>query len=372
MPKIFEIFGFPISSNTQEAQSYRKAAKCPFMNCQCDGGGNRFASDIDLTKNPALQNFFNHKDKVPSGICSIQLNEHETPWIVCPRRLLVLGRADTNFESAYQNSIEAQILKSANFPQGTILGVWAEVKLKLSEISDDEDEPNKSFHYSFDYVLMPIASISEVEIVKMLGENWAYWRKILTKAGYVIARRSQLDYVEDFPVGTPYIIEIMTSSTSGGNKDKRTTIPQSFEDAILGRPHNAPSINKRQVWARMVSQLIVKSEVALHWGGKALWLLQDNLADYISASTALDLNKFISQNLSEVNILSFGYDKFKPNQAGAIELVAKQIFSGPISANNTNTEPSFSDVIRTAFKPPIKELIAVLVKNTRINTIVTP
>ncbi|MGI9057395.1 MAG: hypothetical protein ACR2H5_02350, partial [Ktedonobacteraceae bacterium] len=49
------------------------------------------------------------------------------------------------------------------------------------------------------------------------------------------------------------IIEIMTSSTSGGNKDKGTTISGAFQDAILGRSHRGPDINYRQVWARMVS-----------------------------------------------------------------------------------------------------------------------
>ena len=216
---------------------------------------------------------------------------------------------------------------------------------------------------------MPLESVSQHQIEALLGNTWLYWRKILIKAGYVIARRGNLDYVEDFPIGTPYIIEIMTSSTSGGNKAKRTTLPQAFEDAILGKPHNAPGINKRQVWARMVSQLIVKSEVALNWGGKALWLLQDNLADYISESTALDLRKFISQNLSEVNMLSFKYDKTKTNALGIIELAPQYLYSGSISANDVKGKDSFSDIIRTSFKPPIKELIASLAKNKRINEI---
>jgi len=43
-----------------------------------------------------------------------------------------------------------------------------------------------------------------------------------------------------------------------------------FEDAVLGKPHQGPGINYRQVWARMVSQLVVKSEVGLAWGGKTI------------------------------------------------------------------------------------------------------
>jgi hypothetical protein len=146
-------------------------------------------------------------------------------------------------------------------------------------------------------------------------------------------------------------------------------MPKIFE--LFGFPvsSNTPSINKRQVWARMVSQLIVKSEVALNWGGKALWLIQDNLADYISESTALDLRKFISQDLSEVNVLSFGYSTSKYSMSGIIELEPQFLFSGPISANEIHTKPSFSDIIRTAFKPPINKLIESLVKSKRRNEI---
>lgn len=367
MPKIFELFGFPLLVKTKDAESHRKRAQCPFMGCECDGGGNRFASHITLHHHPELKQYFGQKETVPSGICSIQLKEDESPWIVCPRRLLVLGKENAAFEHAHQNAIEKRILNVINFPQKSKIGVWSEVKLRLSETSDEEDETDKTFHYSFDYILMPIGKVSQDEIIQLLGGSWEVWRKIIVKAGYSIARRGQLDFVEDFPIGVPTVIEIMTSSTSGGNKNKRTTIPQSFEDAILGRPHNAPSINKRQVWARMVSQLIVKSEVALHWGGKALWLIQDNLADYISESTALDLRKFVAQNVSEVNILSFGYESLTTNTSGIVELQPQYLFAGPISANESNAKPSFSDLIRTSFTPHLRELIAILAKSKRIN-----
>jgi hypothetical protein len=369
MPKIFELFGFPVKTNTAEALYFKRNAICPFMNCECDGGGNRFASNIDLSKNEELASFFGHNKTVPSGVCSIQLSEEQSPWIVCPRRLLVLGRENANFEHNYQTATEKKLLDVTNYPKGTKVGIWSEVKLKLAEISDDEDEPDKSFHYAFDYVLMPLETISQIQVEAILGNTWQYWRKILLNSGYVIVRRGDLDFVEDFPIGTPFIIEIMTSSTSGGNKTKRTTIPQAFEDAILGKPHSAPSINKRQVWARMVSQLIVKSEVALNWGGKALWLIQDNLAEYISASTALDLRKFVNQNLSEVNVLSFGYGKPKEDTFGIIELEPQFLFSGPISANEAQAKPSFSDLIRISFKPPIKELIMNLAKHKCLNKI---
>lgn len=293
------------------------------------------------------------------------MKEGDAPWIVCPRRLLVLGRK-TSTKRANQTDTENQVLELLDFPAGTKVGVWQEVKLQIEEISEVGE---KVFHYTFDYIVTPIRSTSEDEIVKLLGGKWPVLRKSFEKAGYTIARRDGIDYVEDFPLGIPNIIEIMTSSTSGGNKNNRTTIPQAFEDAVLGKLHTAPNINKRQVWARMVSQLIVKSEVALSWGGKALWLIQDNLADYITASTALDLPKFVSKNLSEVNLLSFSYGNKKPNASGVIELQLRNIFSGPISSSGDNVQPSFSDLIRTPLFPPVKQLLLRLIERKPINQI---
>jgi Restriction endonuclease NotI len=363
MPKIFELFGFPLQIQTDEAIACRKSATCPFMGGECDGGGNRYASQIDLKTNENLQVFFENRKYVASGVCSIQLKDYEAPWIVCPRRLLVLGNEKAT-NRANQTNTENQLLKLMDYPIGTKLGVWSEVKLMIAETSDDGD---KSFHYTFDYVIMAIGKVSEVEIVQLLGGNWSSWRKLLEKVGYSIVRQDKLDFVENFPMGVPYIVEIMTSSTSGGNKLNRTTIPQAFEDAILGKPHQAPNINKRQVWARMVSQLIVKSEVAMNWGGKALWLIQDNLADYITASTALNLKKFKSETLSEVNLLSFSYVDASLNPTGVIELELRNLFSGPISANAKDAKPSFSDMIRTPLLPPIQNLIRRLVESKPIN-----
>jgi len=84
MPKIFELFGFPLAVQTKEAIECRKAARCPFMGSECDGGGNRFASDVNLDSHPTLRDYFGKQGVVPSGVCSIQLNDDEPPWIVCP------------------------------------------------------------------------------------------------------------------------------------------------------------------------------------------------------------------------------------------------------------------------------------------------
>ena len=270
-------------------------------------------------------------------------------------------------------AVEQKILSAIEFLPGTKIGIWPEVKLKTGppeRKNEDDEEDERIFDYTFDYVIMPLDTVSQHDIVKDLGGSWLLWRKVLIASGYTIVRKEGIEYVDNFPVDEPYIIEIMTSSTSGGNKNKRTTIPQSFEDAILGKDHNAPGINKRQVWARMVSQLIVKSQTALAWGGKTLWIVQDNLADYIQVSTALKLKALESNQLAEVNLLSFNYGDFTSTGAGLIELKAKQQYSGPISPEVAEDEPSFMDIIKAAFVPSRFALIKALAKyhwSTTIN-----
>lgn len=357
MPKIFELFGFPLTDNSPTAESHRRQAKCPFMGKACDGGGNRYLSSLDTSKNPELKKYFKEERIVPAGVCSLDVREGEQPWIVCPRRLLTLDHSER--AAAHQADTENRIFSLADFYSGAHVGVWSEVKIKAN--SDDAEE--KSFDYTFDYVLMPLGTVSSEKISRLMGESWRVLSRQAERAGYQFAQRNGIEFIEDFPVGKPLIIEIMTSSTSGGDKKKRTQIPMAFEDAILGKPHGAPGINYRQVWARMVSQLIVKSEVAIEWGGKTIWILQDNLADYISNTTALDLKKFLAKHTSEVNILCFGYGKLDQRPEGPIKLRGGELYAGPISKNPRVEEGTcFQDIIRTSFAPPIESLVSVLIK----------
>jgi hypothetical protein len=188
------------------------------------------------------------------------------------------------------------------------------------------------FDYTFDYLLMPVESSGR-------------------------------------PYGYPTIVEIMTSSTSGGNKRKRTTISAAFEDAILREPHTGPGINYRQVWARMVSQLIVKSEVAIAWGGKTIWALQDRLVDYISTSTALNIKSFLSRHTDEVNILAFSHrDSLiadgNPRKGGRASL-----YAGPIGQSD---EPEFRDIVRTPVCPPKSALLRLLERRPPTRRITIP
>ena len=219
--------------------------------------------------------------------------------------------------------------------------------------SETIEGERKKFDYTFDYILMPIGRASQTEAEKTTRETWPVLRRSLEGSGYTIARRNGKYFVEDFPIGPPSVVEIMTSSTSGGNKSKRSTISAAFEDAMLGREHKAPGINYRQVWARMVSQLIVKSEVGLHWGGKTIWLVQDLLVNYICASTALNIRAFLAEHTGEVNMLSLSFGDIADGQRGIIELGVSGMYAGPMTAGEDGavTRPSFQDMVRAPLKP---------------------
>ena len=371
MSKIYELLGYPAEDKSPAVMESRKKAYCPFISGLCDGGGNRYMSDINLQDHPELNDMFPGMSRIPSGVCSIQLSEGMAPWIICPRRLLYLGEMAR--EQTLRGETQRKLFEICGFPQGTEIGIWAETKVKYANDNQNEDEDTSIFDYTFDYVLMPIGRVKQSQAVSESGLEWNALQKNLRHSGYTFAQRDGEVYIEDFPIGNPVIVEVMTSSTSGGNKKKRSCIPQAFEDCMLGRPHLAPGINYRQVWARMASQLIVKSQAAMAWQGKTIWVLQDLLADYISSSTALDLHKFVSEHTDEVNILAFSYgDSFmhtKKNQT--VPLSDAVLYSGPIRANdNINHQPCFQDIVLSPVCPPRAIFIAALCKKKMCNRIV--
>lgn len=374
MPRIFELFGHPLTDTSPEALRTRQSAYCPFMNQECDGGGNRELSRITLATNPSLRDAFplHTGTTVAAGICSIQVQPDTDPWIVCPRRLLALGRESAGTR-IYQDQAEKRVLRSLDYSSGTRLGIWTEVKLKTSKIiNTDEESISKVVDYTFDYILMPIGQVAASDAMTFFEPD-ATWKKVkrmLEKSGYTV----NSDVIEDFPLGNPSIIEIMTSSTSGGNKTKRTTISAAFEDAILERDHQAPGINYRQVWARMVSQLIVKSEFAIGWNGKAIWILQDKLLNYIGSSTALMLKEFMSHDTSDVNLLSFTYQQSYQNKQGVIDLTEAQLYAGTLShiSGTTARSSSIQDIIRAPFIPERTDLIRQLARRAPVNYVIVP
>jgi hypothetical protein len=362
MGHVYEIFGYPVVDAQAAAEETRRAAWCPFMDGHCDGGGNRHLSSIDLDDDPQLAGYFedaNGLDRVPAGICSIRPDADSNPWIVCPRRLLVLGRQAAG-QRRCQVEIERLVVDLFGYPAGTRLGVWPEVKLKGMDPSFPD---SKRFDYTFDYLLMPLGDLHRKEAPALEWKRSDLWER----AGYLVEDH----VVRDAPIGRPGVIEIMTSSTSGGNKSKGTTIPSAFRRSLLeGEPAQGPGINYRQVWARMVSQLIVKSEMATAWGGSALWVLQDVLANYISATTALDLAPLKSDQMDEVNILSLSYGDDANSSEGVVELPDCQLYAGPIAgADSSLDDYGFLDIIRAGAKPSHLELLAALLRRPPANEI---
>ena len=307
MPIVHEVFGYRVTDNSAAAKNSRRNANCPFMEKRCDGGGNRGQSQISLRTDASLRSYFaGVGNEVACGICSIEHQEQE--WVICPRRILCFGN------SKEQDAALRSVLSLANSLNGwksaKKFAVWSEARVNA------ENAGNR-FQYTFDYIVRPLSATGK-------------------------------------PQGSPLIVEIMTCSTSGGNKKKGTDIQTAFCKAIRGEEHQSPNVNLRQVWARMASQLIVKSAAAMQWEGCAIWVVQDSLANYIDKTTGLRLSEMRQKTLDEVNLLAFRYNENDQAQ-GARRIEKATLYAGPISSNG-NGKPCFLDIIKPAFIPDFGEM----------------
>lgn len=243
-----------------------RTAICPFMNAVCDGGGNRDMARVPAS-DAALSPFFDRGvaestgGYLPCGVCSVRLPKEDVTWAICPRRLLSFSGDGV---SPAQTNLVRRLFAIAGYEPGELVRVWPEVSLR-------ETGPNGSrFNYRLDYVLQSTQ-----------------------------------------PDAAPVVVEVMTCSTSGGNRARGTDIQGAFRRAVVfahtpvNDPVEAPGVNVRQVWARMASQLIAKSEAANSWGGRTIWVVQDRLVDYIRMNTALPLDDLLSSGWipGEVNML---------------------------------------------------------------------
>lgn len=299
------------ASNYTAVVGAAASQQCPLLNGKCDGGGNRYASDLAISS-PKLLAVVGGASLIRSSICSLDVGIEQKNWIVCPRRVLTFERKD--------DADPQKPLKDFLFTQSCLkrpFAVWKEVKLKV-------DKDDRFFDYTFDYVA------SEVRA-----------RNDLT------------------PVGVPNIFEVMTSSTSGGNKTKRTTIAQCFEDLLNGVPHDGPGINYRQVWGRMISQFFVKSIVATAWSGRTFWIIQDSLLEYIEASTGFRGTQFASNSASEVNLVSLGYEL--PNGSRSLTPQKISLFSGLLG---TDVSDSFYSILTAPLLPELSSLHRLLSNRT--------
>lgn len=343
--QIYELYGHLVNDKTEKAEFHRRNCTCPFFGGLCDGGGNRYQTFLNrrVLEKEHLENYFNKEiNLIPPGVCSILVKD--TKWIVCPRRVFSFTN---NSMVNYHSRFVASLIKNyCHLIPNEKTAIWSEAKVKYSETNDDDE--TKSFDYTFDYVVASVVPRKLSTISDSLGITSRRLQNALEKSGQTLSFRNGEYYMEHYPVGKLNIIEVMTSSTSGGNKDKGTTIQQSFIDAIKGRIHESPGINYRQVWARMVSQLIVKSQISSSWGSKTLWIVQDSLANYISKSTDLNLQKLISEISREVNIVSIKYTN-EYDENGCLKLGLDNLYAGEIPKVTGDTD--FNKLLQASVIP---------------------
>ena len=263
MPVVAELYGQSLDDNIDPGRA--RTAHCPFTDAICDGGGNRDMARV-RSSDETLGHLFapavgrETDGWLPCGICAVRADQ-DKKWAICPHRLFAFG---PNGVSARHRELARRVFRLAGFEPGQLVGVWPEVTLS------EKGEGGRQFRYRLDYVLRAME-----------------------------------------PPSPPVIVEVMTCSTSGGNKAKGTDIQAAFKRAVLfahtpvKEEVASPGVNVRQVWARMASQLVAKSEAANGWGGRTIWIVQDLLADYIRTQTALPLNDLHSLDWSphEVNMV---------------------------------------------------------------------
>lgn len=362
MPTIYDLFGFPLDERSESAETTRKARQCPFMGDICDGGGNRYQTEIPLTPTEPLTQYFNPGiQRVIPGVCSILAGEDT--WVVCPRRLFAArytGEGLPPVNHALQE-YERDLLLSAGLPQGIKMGLWSEVVLKQS--IDDAD-----INYHFDYIAAPLVEKTLESALQGLGLTT---EQITTEIrGMTAAARRSGYYAKGVKnlatvpillpdMNTPYILEVMTASTSGSDTENATDMRSAFRNAILSNDHTSPGINKRQVWGRMVTQLFAKTALAKEWGGRTVWIIQDELLRNIELTTRLRTMSLSNNPPQNISLVVMHYEvspegsKRKMSFKTSIDGDAGIDFSG----NDT-----FTDILLPKTAPPKIELLRAILR----------
>ena len=121
----------------------------------------------------------------------------------------------------------------------------------------------------------------------------------------------------------------------------------------------SPSVNARQVWARMASRMVGKSEVANRWGGRTIWVVQDALMDYIGRQTGLRLDELQSPGgeNDEVNVISGSIDDPQDIRP----------YSGPV--HSKGGEACRTELLNTPSAPAVQWLTDRLTENRVVATL---
>ena len=318
-----EIYGYPPDATTPAAVEARQSCLCRFRgpHLECEQKNNRGqVALVKLEQFPDLQRQY-QRTTIPLGLCSIM--DRKEPWIVCPNRLFYTGPAAP--------ILEHSIYQSWNFKPGDRVALWREVRIVRRKRA-------KKFNYNFDYV----------------------FRKIVNEE-----RREYED--------TPYVVEVMSCSTSGGG------IREDFAAALGSElPHEkrGPSLNKRQVLGRMMSQLVAKAEVTHNWGGKTVWIVQDVFWRYVNATTGFDMDEFRQDPAGNMVVIvrhleTDGYVPTDP-ASDSYRLKLDRILQGwdrfERSRNEVTVGRDFVSLLNAPFTPEKDQILRIT--NTRIPTAV--
>ena len=186
MSKIFEIFGYPLTSSHSDAIDCRTRAWCPFMESECDGGGNRYLSTLKLRNHTQLAEQFPEKETVQVGVCSLLVSGK--PWIVCPRRLFALR--DSN-RSQLQARVREDLIQYSGLARAIEYRAWSEVKIKFSTHVKGKE---KLFDCTFDYVLAGQCRKSLREISKLVGKSEQVCERIATQNNFTLVGLTQFSF----------------------------------------------------------------------------------------------------------------------------------------------------------------------------------
>ena len=279
--KAAEIYTYPPDAQTENALNARRGCLCRFRGAgqlcdQSEHRGNK--AFVQLTSDARLREKY-AGDQIPLGLCSIWSIKRSTrePWIVCPHRLFYAGPQTT--------TVDNWIYQAWGLARGDRVALWKEVKIT-------KRQRNKRFDFTFDYV----------------------FRKVRSEDPLVCEE-------------VPYLVEVMTASTAGGQVEK------TFLNALLDPDaQTETSINYRQVVARMMSQFIAKAQAASEWGGKAVWIVQDLLWRYIERTTGFSQDSLYRDPRGNVVVLvrglvTEGYEPTNP-AADSYNLTLSDLITG--------------------------------------------
>ena len=328
----------------------------------CDGGGNRYQTEIPLTPTEPLTQYFNPGiQRVVPGVCSILAGEDV--WVVCPRRLLAArhtGEGLPLVNHALQ-PYERDLLIGAGLPQGVNIGIWSEVALK--QRIDDAD-----INYHFDYIAAPLVEKTLECAMRDIGLTTAQIEAEI-KTMTVAAKKNGyfpkgLRDTANVPIilpdtGAPYILEVMTASTSGSDTENQTDMRSAFRNAILRNDHTSPGINKRQVWGRMVTQLFAKTALANEWSGRTVWIIQDELLRNIELTTRLKINSIPTSPDQNISLVIMHY--VVSPEDGTRTMSFKISIDGDAGIDFGGND-TFTDILLPKTAPPKIELLRAILR----------